>query len=352
LLRIASEKESKEKRMSAAQQFLDVSRRQIIRLIALGLGALGVTFVVIVAIMLLFAPSTGLIIFLIALLLFLVGAGTTLATINRWPLLQAVLPINIGLIVIIGIVGIVLPELAQAAAPFLAMNVLMIALSGNRRFTLIISIASMLLAVVIVSSLPRPFPEFSVASVAEPVKILAAGTFIVVFWGVFARLLASQDVALALADQRADEADAARREASLARAELEHQNDEQARLLELVRTLELPVLSVGAGLLVVPLVGDLDSRRVAALQHDLFTQIAEQRAHTVVLDITAISAVDETIATALLQTAQGVRLLGAQTLLSGMRAEVAHTIATLGQDLSSIRSVTNLGQAIQAARYD
>lgn len=47
---------------------------------------------------------------------------------------------------------------------------------------------------------------------------------------------------------------------------------------------------------------------------------------SVVLDITAITAVDETIATALLQTAQEVQLLGAQTLLSGMRAEVVHTI--------------------------
>jgi len=64
--------------------------------------------------------------------------------------------------------------------------------------------------------------------------------------------------------------------------------------------------------------------------------------HGVVLDITASSAIDQTIATALLQTAQGVRLLGAQTLLSGMRAEVAHTIATLDADLSGIRSVTNL----------
>ena len=70
----------------------------------------------------------------------------------------------------------------------------------------------------------------------------------------------------------------------------------------------------------------------------------------VVLDISAITAVDETIATALLQTAQGVQLLGAQTLLSGMRAEVAHTIATLGEDLSSIRSVANLGQAIKAVQ--
>ena len=95
------------------------------------MSALGLTFVVIVVAMLILAPDLGLAIFLIALRLFLLGAGTTIATIGRLPLLQAVLPINIGLFVIIGMVGILLPELAEAAAPFLAMNVLIIALSGN-----------------------------------------------------------------------------------------------------------------------------------------------------------------------------------------------------------------------------
>ena len=337
--------------MTTAHMFLDVSRRQIIRLIALGLGALGVTFVVIVAVMLVLAPNIGLIIFMLALLLFLVGAGTTLATIDRWPLLHAVLPITIGLVEIVGVSGIVLPELAQTAAPFLTMTVLMIALTGNRRFTLIITIVSTLLAIVIVSSLPRPFPDFSIMAVVEPVKILAAGTLGLVFWGVFTRLIASQNTAMALAEQRADEADAARRDADAARAEIEQQHAEQARLLELVRTLELPVLSVGAGLLVVPLVGSLDSRRIAALQQHLFAQVTALHAHGVVLDITAISATDQTIAAALLQTAQGVRLLGAHAAEQRLRAEVAHTIATLDADLSGIRSVTNLGQAIKELQY-
>jgi len=123
-----------------------------------------------------------------------------------------------------------------------------------------------------------------------------------------------------------------------------------SRERDLVRLLELPVLSVGAGLLVVPLVGNLDSRRIAALQQHLFAQVTAQRAHTVVLDITAISAVDVTIAAALIQTAQGVRLLGAQMLLSGMRAGVAQAISALDVDLAGIRSVINLGQAIEAAQ--
>jgi rsbT co-antagonist protein RsbR len=333
--------------MTTAQIFLESSRRQIISLIALGLGALGLTFVVLVAAMLVVESNPGLIIFLIALLLFLFGAGTTLATLGRWPLQRSVLPIVVGLFVIIGMVGLLLPGLAQPAAPFLAMNVLIVALSGNRRLTLLVAISSTLLAMLIVSNLPRPFPGLSIQSVVEPVTVLAAGALVLVFWIVASRFVTSQDSALAIADQRADEAELARAETEAARAEVERRSAEQERLLDLVHALELPVLSVGDGLLVVPLVGTLDSRRITAIQQHLFAQVTAQRAHTVVLDITAISAVDATIAATLLQTAQGVRLLGAQTLLSGMRAEVANTIAKLGEDLSSIRSVTNIGQAIE-----
>jgi rsbT co-antagonist protein RsbR len=334
--------------MTGAQMFLDGSRRQIIRLIALGLGALGLTLAVIVVVMMVVAPNPGLTTFLIALLLFLVGAGTTLAVIDRWPLPRAVLPIIIGLFVIIGTVGLLLPELAQSAAPFLAMNVLIVALSGSRRFMQIVAILSTLLAMAIVSSLPRPFPGLSIVSVVEPVKIVAVGAFVLVIWIVSSRFVAAQNTALAMADQRADEAEATRAEAEDARAEIERRSAEQARLLDLVRTLELPVLSVGTGLLVVPLVGNLDSRRMQAIQQQLFDKVTAQHAHTVVLDITGISAVDAAVAEALLQTARGVRLLGAQTLLSGIRAEVAQTIVALGTDLAGIRSVTNLGQAIAA----
>ena len=56
--------------MTSAQIFLDVSRRQIIRVIAFGLSGLGLVFVVLVSVMLILAPNPGLVIFLIALLLF------------------------------------------------------------------------------------------------------------------------------------------------------------------------------------------------------------------------------------------------------------------------------------------
>src|SRR3954470_22954267 len=107
------------------------------------------------------------------------------------------------------------------------MNVLIVALGGSRRFMQIVAIASTLLSIAIVSSLPRPFPGLSIVSVAEPVKILAAGAFVLVMWIVSSRFVASQNTALAIADQRADEAEAARTEVEAARSEIERRSAEQ-----------------------------------------------------------------------------------------------------------------------------
>ena len=57
---------------------------------------------------------------------------------------------------IITVVGILIPELAQVAPPFLAFNVLLVGLSGNRRLTLLIAIVSAIMALTIVSHFPRP----------------------------------------------------------------------------------------------------------------------------------------------------------------------------------------------------
>jgi anti-anti-sigma factor len=99
----------------------------------------------------------------------------------------------------------------------------------------------------------------------------------------------------------------------------------------------------------VPLVGDLDSRRAASIQQRLLEEIAEQRAQSVVLDVTGITLLDSAVAQSLMQTAQAARLLGAQTFLSGIRPEVAQTLISLDIDLGAMRSVANLGEALELA---
>jgi rsbT co-antagonist protein RsbR len=117
---------------------------------------------------------------------------------------------------------------------------------------------------------------------------------------------------------------------------------------ETVRELSAPVVPVLPGVLVAPLVGALDSARAADLSANVLAQVERRDARFVVLDITGVPVVDTHVAQVLLGVAQAVRLLGARTLLVGIRPEVAQTIVSLGVDLTTLETFPDLQEAVGA----
>jgi anti-anti-sigma factor len=103
-----------------------------------------------------------------------------------------------------------------------------------------------------------------------------------------------------------------------------------------VRDLSSPVLPVHDGVLVMPLIGVIDSERAAILTQSLLHAIEQHRARTVLIDVTGVPLVDTQVAAVLLQAAAATKLLGAQPVLVGIRPELAQTIVGLGVDLRSI----------------
>jgi anti-anti-sigma regulatory factor len=115
---------------------------------------------------------------------------------------------------------------------------------------------------------------------------------------------------------------------------------------ETIRAIGAPILPVLPGVLVAPLIGALDSARIAALNGTLLDEVARSRASSVILDITGVPVIDTQVAQALLRLAGAIRLLGARVLLVGIRAEVAQTLVTLGIDLAEITTFPNLQEAV------
>jgi anti-anti-sigma regulatory factor len=77
--------------------------------------------------------------------------------------------------------------------------------------------------------------------------------------------------------------------------------------------------------------------------------VAQHQANKAIVDITGVSVVDTQVANAIIQAAQAVKLLGAQTILTGIGPTMAQTLIHLGADLSSIVTYGNLQQGIAAA---
>jgi rsbT antagonist protein RsbS len=84
------------------------------------------------------------------------------------------------------------------------------------------------------------------------------------------------------------------------------------------------------GVLIVPLVGTLDSGRTQLVTEQLLEALVETSSGYAIIDITGVPAVDTQVAQHLLKTVMAARLMGAQCIISGIRPQIAQTIATLG----------------------
>jgi rsbT co-antagonist protein RsbR len=116
-----------------------------------------------------------------------------------------------------------------------------------------------------------------------------------------------------------------------------------------IRELSTPVLQIRDGLLLLPLVGVIDSGRARQMTDQLLHAIRANRAKVIVVDITGVPAVDSMVANHLVQVVEASRLLGALAILTGLSAEVAQTLVRIGVDLGKVRTTGNLQDGIVEA---
>ena len=129
--------------------------------------------------------------------------------------------------------------------------------------------------------------------------------------------------------------------------------DERERVIrqqqDAIRELSTPVLPVRERLLVLPIIGVLDSERAKQLTEQLLTGIRRHRAKVVVMDITGAPDVDETVANHLVQTVDASRLMGASVIITGLSPKIAQTLVTIGVDLSKMNTIGDLQGGLEEA---
>jgi rsbT co-antagonist protein RsbR len=116
-----------------------------------------------------------------------------------------------------------------------------------------------------------------------------------------------------------------------------------------IRELSTPVLQVRDRLLILPIIGVLDTRRARQLTEQLLAAIQKNRAKVVVIDITGVATIDLTVANHLVQTVKATRLMGATAVITGLSSSIAQTLVDLGVDVSMIRSVGDLQGGLEVA---
>jgi rsbT co-antagonist protein RsbR len=109
------------------------------------------------------------------------------------------------------------------------------------------------------------------------------------------------------------------------------------------------VLQVRERLLILPIIGVLDSQRAGQLTDQLLRAIRTNRAKVVVIDITGVPDIDNAVANHLVETVDASRLMGASVIITGLSADIALTLVTIGVDLSKMNAVGDLQGGIELA---
>jgi anti-anti-sigma factor len=115
---------------------------------------------------------------------------------------------------------------------------------------------------------------------------------------------------------------------------------------EAIRTLSMPIIEVWEGVLTVPVLGVLDSKRAQEMMTSLLSAVSQKGCHHVIIDLTGVATMDATTADHLIKLVGAVELLGAQGVVVGIQPDVAQAIVALGVDLSRIVTLGNLGDAL------
>lgn len=336
--------------MGTSQTFLEQTYRRIVWSIALGTLIISVAVFVVTLLASLFSQSVFTVVILTITLITGIGCAIALLVLVRQqPLWQAIVSFGTMIIACEVAIAIWLPELRLATIPFLAVVILLAGLQGQRSFSIGATVLCVLVAIPLVV-LNQSATDTQIAPLLLTfLKTSSIVALFVAIWAFLDRTMAAQMQALQIADQRADEAEAARQATEVARREIEQRALEQQRLLELIDVLELPVLTIEDRVLLAPLVGRLDSRRTEALRGRLLEMVASRRAHTVIIDVTGISFIDTAVAKALIDTATAIRLLGARTIVSGIGPSVAQTLVHLNVGLAEIATAPNPEAALRLA---
>lgn len=113
--------------------------------------------------------------------------------------------------------------------------------------------------------------------------------------------------------------------------------------------LSTPVIPITDDIIVMPLIGVLDSQRMGQMTERLLHEVQHRQSKTAIIDITGVPVMDTAVADAIIRSALSARLLGASVILTGIRPEVAQILVGLGVNLGTIVTLGTLQAGIAFA---
>ena len=116
---------------------------------------------------------------------------------------------------------------------------------------------------------------------------------------------------------------------------------------QMIYELSSPVIPIKKGVGILPLVGDIDTHRAKIILETALEQSVKQQLDTLYIDLSAVAIIDTMVAQQIFQVMASLKIIGVQSVLSGIRPEIAQTAITLGIDFKNIKVHANLMRALE-----
>lgn len=126
-------------------------------------------------------------------------------------------------------------------------------------------------------------------------------------------------------------------------------NDVIAEQGKTLMEMSTPVTEIWQDVLMLPVVGIIDSKRAQDIMDAVLTTIARVKARNFILDISGVAVVDTAVANHLINITKATRLMGCEAVISGVSPAIAQTVVELGIDVGSVRTTSNMKDALSDA---
>ncbi|HZF49850.1 MAG TPA: PAS domain S-box protein [Polyangiaceae bacterium] len=114
-----------------------------------------------------------------------------------------------------------------------------------------------------------------------------------------------------------------------------------------IRALSMPIIHVAEGVLALPVIGEIDHERAVEISQTLLRAVVKARARYAIIDLTGVDFIDTATVSHLLKVINAVELVGSSPIIAGIQPTMASMLVSLGVDLSNLRAVRSLREAIK-----
>lgn len=118
---------------------------------------------------------------------------------------------------------------------------------------------------------------------------------------------------------------------------------------EALRERSTPVAEIWNGILLLPLVGFIDSKRAKDMMESMLSNVSEKQAKVFILDISGVAIIDTAVANHLIKMTKASRLMGCNCIISGISGSIAQTIVELGIQIDEIQTTGSMRDALALA---